>query len=238
MSVASKAPGSLASAEKRLAKSLSASWSGRGLSVTSDDWPGVVASGSGWRIVLPRDASAYRLQSKEGRSKWMPVYGLPSDLRAWGAACSRSFPDLAAALDGVPLKPFEAVKAFVAAQHVPLPDVRRRSYWLAPDYAGVLRTDANFRSVRDALGGAYAVQWIKPADFEAGRSVQWITQASGPSFPPLVEALLIKTFGAEGGGSDRSAIRLRFAALFEGFPDNAADGPWNKGQPLPSGRAP
>lgn len=230
MGVAANSIGSLASAEKRLAKALSASWAGRGLSVSSDDWPGVVASGAGWRVVLPRDVSGYRLQTKQGRSQWLPVYGLPSNLRPLDAAWFCRFPDLAAALESLPLEPFEAVKAFVAAQNVPLPDVRRRSYWLAPDYSGVLRTDANLRAVRDALGVAYAVQWIKPADYEAGLPVQWITQASGPSFPALVDALLGKTFGVGLGGADRAAIGLRLAALFDGFPENAMEGPWNNGQ--------
>lgn len=235
--IASNSIGSLASAEKRLAKALSASWAGRGLSVSSDDWPGVVASGSGWRVVLPRDASGYRLQTKQGRSQWLPVYGLPSNLRPLDAAWLRRFPDLAAALESLPLEPFEAVKSLVALQKVPLPDVRRRSYWLAPDYFGVLRTDANFRAVRDALGCVYAIQWIKPADYEAGFPVQWITQASGPSFPALVDALLGKTFGVGLGGADRAAIGLRLSALFDGFPENATDGPWNNGQPGPSGPA-
>jgi hypothetical protein len=224
-------------ADPRVSKALSASWSGRGLSINADDWPGVVVSGAGWRIVLSRDASRYRLQRNDSRGKWQPVYG-PADPLAWGAALAGSCPDLAAAVQLLPVNPFDVVKAMVAAQAVPLPQVQRRAYWREPDYSGVLRTDANMRSVRDAVGAVYALQWVKAADLHAGYSARWITQASGPSWPGLVDAMASKAFTPGEVGPDSEAIRARLAALFEGFPELATDGPWNKAVSLPLRCAP
>lgn len=223
--------------DPRLSKALAASWSGRGLSVSADDWPGVVASGDGWRIVLPRNASGYRLQRKDSRAKWLPVYGLPADLRAWGARLAASCPDLASVAERLPVDPVDAVKALLVSQGVSLPQVRRRSDWLRADYPGVLRVDANMRSVRDAAGVLYAIQWVAPALLSSGNPLRWVTQAAGPSWSALVTDMARKT-GVPGLPPDRHAMALRFAALFDGCPELASDGPWNKALSLPLRAAP
>ena len=214
--------------DKSIAKALTASWSGRGQSIMSDDWPGVVARGDGWRVIVTRDASSFRLQrlSPHKGKRWEPVYGVPASPLEWGAALSRSCPGLAAAVDRLPADPQDAVAGLASAQGVVVPSVQRRSYWRVPDYAGILATDANIRAVRDRTGTVYALQWISPADFHAGKPVFWITQAASASWPDLVEQMLHKTGVRSDGPQDRDAIRLRFVALFHGLPQSAADGPW------------
>jgi len=203
----------------------------------ADDWPGVVACGDGWRVVVTRDASRYRLQrlSPHKGKRWEPVYGVPAAPLEWGAVLARSCPGLGPAVERLPVDPQDAVAALAAAQGVVVPVVQRRSYWLDPDYSGVLATDANMRAVRDRTGALYAVQWISPADFDAGKPVRWTTQAVSASWPDLVERMLRKTGFFGDGPQDQDAIRLRFVALFDGLPEFAADGPWPviKGRPSP-----
>lgn len=115
-----------------LALALTASWSGRGLSINADDWPGVVASGDGWRVIVTRDASRYRLQHLSGAKgkRWEPVYGPAAPLEC-GAAFSRSFPGLGEAVERLPVEPQDAIAALASAGGVVVPEAQRRSHWLA-----------------------------------------------------------------------------------------------------------
>ena len=211
-----------------VAQALTASWSGRGLSIGADDWPGVVTSGDGWRVIVTRDASRYRLQRRSSAKgkRWEPFYGVPAAPLEWGAALAHSCPGLGKAVERLPVDPQDAVAALAASQGVVVPLAQRRSYWLDPDYLGVLATDANMRSVRDRTGSLYSIQWISPADYEAGKPVRWITQCVAASWPVLVERVLIKTVSPGDAPQDRATIRLRLVALFDGVPELAADGPW------------
>lgn len=214
--------------DKSIPKAFTASVSGQGHSIMADDWPGVVAAGEGWRVIVPRNASKYRLQrlSPHKGKRWEPVHGIPSSHLEWGAALARSCPDLAAAVDRLPVDPQDAVAVLVAAQGVVLPQVQRRSYWNSPDYSGVLASDANIRAVRDRTGNVYALQWIRPADFEAGNSVAWQTLRTASCWPELVEGMAHKIVVVGDAPQDRDAIRLRLLSLFDGLPELAADGPW------------
>jgi len=193
----------------------------------ADDWPGVVAAGNGWRVIVARDAARYRLQQRgSGKDKrWGPVYG-PSAPSKWGAAFGASFSGLSEAVECLPLDPQDAVCALAAAQGVVVPEAQRVTEWLEPYYSGVLASDANMRAVRDRTGTRYAIQWISPGDHEAGKPVRWITQAAAAAWPEVVDLMARKTFAPGDAVQDHDEIRVRLSALFDGLPEFAADGPW------------
>lgn len=216
-------------------RALVASWTGKALSINADSWPGVVLSGDGWRVVLSRDACRYRLQQRRpGSTKWERVYGPASPLE-WGRF-QPLFPDLPEKAAGLPADPTEAALALVAAHAVPVPAAQRLRYWSAPDYSGVLAVSGNMRAVRDRTGRLYAVQWVKPGSLVAGGPVRWITQHKGPAWPPLVDQLAGKTVLLDCPTADRAEKRALLAALFDGFPESAADGPWPVVEVQPSQR--
>lgn len=209
-----------------IARACAAAWAGNGHSIASDDWPGVVINGNGWRVILGRDASHYRLQRRaSGAAKWVPVYGTQTP-DFWSRQVAQVFPDLPEAVKLLPADPLDAVPPLAAKQAVIVSDQRRLRYWAAPDYSGVLAQNGNLRSVRDRTGRNYAVQWVAPSDYEAGKPLHWITQHKGPSWPPLVDLMAQKTGNPNEPRKDRAEIRAQLSALFEGCPDIAADGPW------------
>lgn len=211
-----------------IAQALTASWAGKGLSINADDWPGVVAAAGEWRVIVPRNASEYRLQRRSPHKggRWQPVYGVCAPPALWAAAVARVAPCLAGAVSALPSDPLDAVSRLASAHGVTVDEVQRRRYWGDPAYSGVLKTDANMRAVRDRTGALYAVQWIAPADYEAARPVRWVTQGVNGSWPVLVDALAQKTGFVGEPRNDRGAVRARLAALFDGLPELAAEGPW------------
>lgn len=209
-----------------LSRAVAAAWSGKGHSIMADSWPGVVVAGEGWRVILSRDACRYRLQQRrQGATKWEPVYVPPSPLE-WAARLGGTFPDLPEKAASLPADPKDALPKIAAALAVTVPEARRLRYWAASDYAGVLHTVGNMRSVRDRTGTLYAVQWVKPAVLDAGEPLRWITQHKGPAWPALVELLARKVFDAENPGGTVSEKRARLALLFDGVPERAENGPW------------
>lgn len=182
--------------------------------------------GNGWRVIVTRDASQYRLQHRfRGAAKWEPSYGTQSPDH-WSRQYRETFSDLPDAVKLLPADPLDAVAALAAKQGVIVPDERRARYWAAPDYSGVLAQIGNLRAVRDRTGRNYAVQWAAPAEYQAGKPLHWVTQHKGPSWPPLVDLMARKTFSRHEPPKDRAEIRADLCALFEGYPENAADGPW------------
>lgn len=224
--------------KKPLARAVCEAWRGRGFSINSDLWPGVVAVGEGWRVILARDASRYRLQRKSRAKpeRWEPVYGLPSDPASLARVLAQDQPAFAGKIADLPADPHDALPAIAQAVGASVSQAQRRSYWSAPDYPGVIATDANVRSVRDRSGTVYAVQWRSGRDYIAGKSGRWITQAAGPSWPELVEQVSAKTYVPGTGSKDGTFDRM--ATLFQGCPEVAADGPWPvvKVRPAPSSR--
>lgn len=224
--------------KKPLARAVCEAWRGRSLSINADDWPGVVAAGDGWRVILARDASRYRLQRKSRAKpeRWEPVYGLRSDPACWARVLAQDEPAFAGKVAALPADPHDALPSIAQALGASVAQEQRRSYWSAPDYPGVIVTDANVRSVRDRSGTVYAIQWRSLRDHVAGKPGRWVTQAAGPSWPELVELVAAKVYDPSTGAKD--GLLDRMAALFQGCPEVAADGPWPvvKVRPAPSSR--
>jgi hypothetical protein len=220
----------------RVAKALAARWRAQPLSLNADNWPGVLSRGPNWRVVLNRTAGRYVVQQRQSASArpWVPLL-VPRQRPELVKALQGAFPGLPEALRGLPRDPAEAAAALAATQGVWVPQVQRRSYWLADDYPGVLSRDQNLRVVRDQTGTVYAVQW-QPVRAEHGPNRgDWITQAKGEAWPPLAEYLNARAFEVKGEvGGD--AIAARVARLFEGLPEFAADGPWPVVKALPAAR--
>ena len=207
-------------------KAISAAWRAQGHSINSDDWPGVVVSGDGWRVVLARKASSYVLQAfQSSHDRWGPLLA-PASPAEWGDLFASRYPDLAQALVGLRADPSDAAADLAAVQGISISPMQRVRYWSTSAYSGVISTDANMRSVRDRTGRIYAIQWRSICDDEFQTEGPWITQVKGPLWSKLVDRLADKTAFPDDPDADLEQIKARFVALFHGCPDLAADGPW------------
>lgn len=209
-----------------LSKAIASHWRAQGISTTSDEWPGVLSVRQNWRVIISRNAVEYRFQEWDAaHSRWGPARGYTS-LKAWADRFAKSDPDFAAGLLSLPADATDAAAWLASLQGIEVPSAYRVRYWSAPDYAGVISTVGNLRSVVDRTGHVYAIQFrfISPRD----DGVRWITQAKGPSWLDLVSVVAPKTYNPDVVSEDRDGdeIVLGLCDLFRGCPDLAADGPW------------
>jgi hypothetical protein len=209
-----------------LSKAIAAHWRAQGFSTTSDQWAGVVSVRDCFRVIISRNACEYRFQEWDAsHSRWGPARA-HSSLKAWANSFSKSDPDFAAGLLSLPDDATDAAAWLASLQGIEVPSSHRVRYWSAPDYAGVISTVGNLRSVVDRTGHIYAIQYrfLSPRD----DGVRWITQAKGPSWLDLVSVVAPKTYDPDVAyqSRDNDKIALGLSDLFRGCPDLAADGPW------------
>lgn len=212
-----------------IAKALRRRWSAQKVSMTADEWPGVIVRGSDWRIGLDRSARRYVVQRRAARankgwSRWLVPLDRPATIEALG----RAFPGFPEAVALLPADPIDAAASMAAAQEVVAPS-RRRAYWLADDYPGVVAQVGNIRVVRDRACTVYAVQRRPLRPSKWGDRGEWITQRQATSCAPLAEWLLAKAYQPGPDGPSVAEIPERVAALFDGVPEFAAE--WPMAQP-------
>jgi hypothetical protein len=217
-----------------MTRAVAAAWRAEGHRITSDDWPGCVLPWKDFRVIISRNACAYRFQQWDAQHmRWGPTYG-PSSPAGWASYFSASSPDLSRLLLSLPSDARDSAARLASEQGIAVPSGYRTRYWAAPDYGGVLQTDMNLRSVVDRTGRIYAIQFHSPSIHPSDVS-RWITQTKGPSWFELVEHMARKTFNSDGpyGPDEKDAIYLRLSDLFVGLPDLARDGPWPVLKSLP-----
>jgi hypothetical protein len=226
-----------------MTRAIAAFWQSQRVSSSSDDWAGVVLRFEGWRVIISRNACDYRCQewvSTHGR--WGPARGASSP-SVWAEIFSASHPQFAGRLLALPRDARDAAASLAFAQGIELPSAYRVRYWSAPDYAGVICTDENLRSVVDRSGRVYAIQWRLPVP-PAGEPVSWITQAKGSFWPDLVNLMSGKTHSVDDLGEPvgLDALASRLCDLFDDCPLEAQGGPlsavsapfWLSSSPAPA----
>jgi len=209
----------------RVAAALAARWAGG--TVTADNWPGELVATDEMRVILSRTGTRYVLQrrSKGKSGKWSPL-PVRGGSAQWAELVARTSPDMAQALKALPPCPTWAAVALAAHEGVTVERPKRCREWAAPDFPGVLAVDENMRAVRDRTGTLYGVQWTSAAGHMEGRAPRWITQGKAETWPEIVERIAdgCQIIGHPDATCEEKAARL--AALFDGCPERAADGPW------------